>query len=435
MRWSELVKENADDLAKIMTLESGKPLNESYGEVSYGASYIDFYAAEALRPTSAGGGLIIPTPFARAPVPVVAGENKQNVNVNNVARGTAMVIHQGVGVCGIISPWNFPFGMFARKVAPALAAGCTAIVKPSEHTPLIAVAAQYLAECAGVPEGVFEVITADRDNSVLIGDAMCAHSAVKKVSFTGSTDVGKLLMKKCSDTVKRVSLELGGNAAFIVFEDADIDEAVAAAMSSKFRNAGQTCVCADRFLVHAAVEEEFISKFVEAAKMLKVGVGIDESVTLTPLITATAVRELSVKVAEAIEEGAQILTGGNSLPNLGANYFEATILNNVNRESRLWRSETFGPIAAITTFSTEDEAVDLANDTKSGLAAYVMTRDAGRIFRVIERLENGLVGVNEGVISSAYAPFGGVKESGLGREGSSIGIGEYIETKYVFLNH
>ena len=328
----------------------------------------------------------------------------------------------------------FLYSQITRKVGPALAAGCTTVLKPSELTPLTAVVLQVLAKRAGVPEGVFELVTADRDLTREVGDEICTNPAVKKISFTGSTPVGKLLMKLSSETVKRVSLELGGNAAFVVFDDADIDVAVNAAMSSKFRNAGQTCVCADRFIIHHEVEKEFVGKLTEKVKQLNVGHGLKDGVNMGPVISTLPVKNIHKKVEAAISDGANLVCGGSDLPDLGPNYFAPTILTNVNPSSLIWDTETFGPVVAINTFETEDEALSLANDTPSGLASYFCTKDLSRIFRFSSALENGLVGVNEGIISNAAAPFGGVKESGLGREGSVVGINEYIETKYVFLN-
>lgn len=315
-----------------------------------------------------------------------------------------------------------------------MAAGCTTVVKPSELTPLTAVALSVLAKRAGVPDGVFEVVTSDRDMTREVGEEMTTNPIVRKVSFTGSTPVGKLLMKCGSDTVKRLSLELGGNAAFVVFEDADIDVAVNAAMASKFRNAGQTCVCADRFLVHTSVEKEFVSKLTDRVNQLTVGHGMKDGVTMGPVISTLPVRNIKEKVDEAIAEGAKCAVGGNTLDDIGPNYFAPTILTNVSPASLIWCTETFGPVVAVRTFDTEDEALSLANDTPTGLAAYFCTGDLSRIFRFSAALENGIVGVNEGIISNAAAPFGGVKESGLGREGGAAGINEYLETKYVFLN-
>jgi len=419
-KWSALIKENSEDVAKIMTLESGKPLHESRGEVAYGTSFLDYYAGEAIRPNSAGGGYMSPSPFT-APG-------------SGAPRGKIMALHEAVGVCGLITPWNFPIAMITRKAGPALAAGCTAVLKPSELTPLTAVALSVLAKRAGVPDGVFEVVTADRDLTREVGDEMCSNPIIKKISFTGSTPVGKLLMKQSSDTLKRLSLELGGNAAFVVFEDADIDIAVNAAMASKFRNAGQTCVCADRFIIQKSVEEAFVTKLAEKVIQLNIGHGMKDEVTMGPVISTLPVKNLKEKVDEAIVEGATCVVGGSPLPEHGPNYFAPTILTNVNPSSLIWCSETFGPVVAVKTFDSEDEALSLANDTPTGLASYFCTTDLSRIFRFSASLENGIVGVNEGIISNAGAPFGGVKESGLGREGSIVGINEYLETKYVFLN-
>eukprot|EP00591_Stephanopyxis_turris_P016499 CAMPEP_0195539504 /NCGR_PEP_ID=MMETSP0794_2-20130614/50089_1 /TAXON_ID=515487 /ORGANISM="Stephanopyxis turris, Strain CCMP 815" /LENGTH=531 /DNA_ID=CAMNT_0040673539 /DNA_START=87 /DNA_END=1682 /DNA_ORIENTATION=- len=426
-RWSELVKENAHDIAQIMTLESGKPLNESIGEIAYGTSFLDYYAAEAMRSNSAGGGSITPTPFSA---------------VDGSPRGKILAIQEAVGVTAMITPWNFPIAMITRKVGPALAAGCTVLLKPSDLTPLTAIAVQRLAFRAGLPQDVFQLIITDRDHTPEVGNELCTNPIVKKISFTGSTAVGKQLMKIASDTVKRLSLELGGNAPFIVFDDADLQKTIQAALTSKFRNAGQTCVCADRFLVHESLEEEFTSRLVTEVNQFRIGLGITVNTdgttnpnnNLGPLISDTAVQSVKEKVEEAIAEGADCVIGGSTLPNLGPNFFQPTVLRNVSPSSRIWKEETFGPVIAITTFGTEEEAVHLANDTTTGLASYIFSQDMDRIFRVGGRLENGMVGVNEGIISTATAPFGGVKESGLGREGSSVGIAEYLETKYMFIN-
>ena len=418
-KWSTLIKENSEDIAKIMTLESGKPLTEAKGEVAYGTSFLDYFAAEAIRPSSAGGGYMAPSPFTTG---------------DGAPRGRIMAINEAVGVCALITPWNFPIAMITRKVGPALAAGCTTVLKPSELTPLTAVAMSVLAKRAGVPDGVFEVVTADRDLTREVGDEMCSNPIVKKVSFTGSTPVGKLLMKLCSDTVKKVSLELGGNAPFVVFEDADLDVAVNAAMASKFRNAGQTCVCSDRFLVHESVVDEFVTKLTEKVNQLSVGHGMKEGCTMGPVISTLPVKNMHEKVKEAILEGAKCVVGGSPLTDLGPNFYASTILTNVSTKSLIWDTETFGPVVPIKTFETEEEALSLANDTPTGLASYFCTTDLSRVFRFSAALENGIVGVNEGIISNAAAPFGGVKESGLGREGSVVGIAEYVETKYVFVN-
>mmetsp|Transcript_17817 Transcript_17817/g.40469 ORF Transcript_17817/g.40469 Transcript_17817/m.40469 type:complete len:406 (+) Transcript_17817:847-2064(+) len=404
-----------------MTLECGKPIRESLGEVLYGASYLDFYAAEAIRPSSSGGGQLIPTPFADS----VDGKT---------ARGKVIVMKEAIGVTAMITPWNFPFGMIARKVGPALAAGCTAIVKPSELTPLTAIAIRKLALQAGIPKDVFQLITANKSATSCVGEELCRNPVVKKMSFTGSTAVGKLLMKNCSDSVKRVSLELGGNAAFIVFDDADVEVAVAAAMSSKYRNAGQTCVCADRFIIHKSIEISFLERMKKEVERLVVGDGMLEETTMGPMITPEAVSNVAEKVQEAIIEGAELILGGRKLENIGPNFYAPTIIRNVRESSRIWSEETFGPVACVRTFEDEDEAIAMANDTTSGLAVYFCSKNIQRIFRVSERLENGIVGINDGIISSAHCPFGGIKESGLGREGSSEGMTEYVETKYIFMN-
>lgn len=419
MQWSSLVKKNADDIATIMTMESGKPLAESKGEVMYATSFLDYYAAEAIRPTSAGGGFITPTPFATS---------------DGVPRGKVMAVQEAIGVTAMVTPWNFPAAMITRKVGPALAAGCTAVVKPSELTPLTAVALYELAKEAGVPEGVFELVTADRDATVGVGNEFTSNPTVKKISFTGSTAVGKLLMKQSSDTVKRLSLELGGNAPFIVFDDADLDTAVSAAMASKYRNAGQTCVCADRFLVHRSVHDAFIAKLTEKVRQLKVGPGCEPGTTMGPLISEAAAQSVKEKVEEALGGGGECVVGGSALPEIGPNFYQPTIVTNVSPDSKLWCAETFGPVAAVRAFDTEEEAIDLANDSTVGLASYFCSRDLARVFRVAGRLENGIIGINDGIISTAAAPFGGVKESGLGREGSAAGIAEYLETKYMFIN-
>lgn len=335
---------------------------------------------------------------------------------------------------GLITPWNFPIAMITRKVGPALAAGCTCVLKPSELTPLTAIALETLAKRAGVPEGVFELVTADREMTREVGDELCANSIIKKISFTGSTPVGKLLMKQSSATMKRLSLELGGNASFIVFDDADLDVAVNAAMSSKFRNAGQTCVCSDRFLVHKSVHEEFVARLAEKVGQIKIGHGLEDGVNMGPVISNVPMKNLSKKVDAAISDGANCVIGGSPLVDLGPNFFEPTILTNVDTNSLIWCTETFGPVVAVKPFDTEEEAITMANDSSVGLASYICTRDMSRIFRVSGALECGIVGVNEGIISNASAPFGGVKESGLGKEGSALGMKEYLNTKYVFLN-
>ena len=422
-KWSNLIKSNSDDLATIMTMESGKPLQESRGEVNYAASFLDYYAAEALRSTGAGGGFIVPSPFA-------------NVETGG-SRGNIMAIQQAVGVCGLIAPWNFPLAMITRKAGPALAAGCTTVCKPSELTPLSAIALSNLAGRAGIPSEVFQVITASTADTPAVGTALATSPQIHKLSFTGSTRVGKLLMKQSADTVKRLSLELGGNAPFVVFEDADIDQAVSAAIGSKYRNARQTCVCADRFLIHSSVHEKFVGKLVAKIRTtIKLGPGINDDTTMGPLITDQALQMVADKVRQAIQGGATCMIGGKVVEGLedGGHFYEPTVLTNVNQKSDIWKLETFGPVTAIIKFDTEEEALAIANDSPVGLASYFCTKDLSRAFRFSKSLECGLVGVNEGIISSCVAPFGGVKESGLGREGSHLGIAEYLETKYIFMN-
>ena len=418
-KWSDEIKDNMEDMATIMTMESGKPLAESKGEVMYACSFLDYYAGEALRPTSAGGGFIAPSTFSTP---------------EGTPRGQIIAINEAVGVTAMVTPWNFPAAMITRKVGPALAAGCTAVVKPSELTPLSAIALCALGKKAGIPDGVFELVVAGTDSTPAVGEEFCSNPIVKKISFTGSVAVGKLLARQSADTVKKVSLELGGNAPFIVFDDADVDVAVQAAVASKFRHAGQTCVCSDRFLVHQSIHDEFVSKFVAAVEQLKVAPGMNEGATMGPLIASNAAEIVRAKVEEAIAEGGKCVTGGSALPDVGANFFQPTIITEVDTESRIWKEETFGPVAAIRSFDTEEEALEVANDCSVGLASYFCSQDLSRVFRVAKQVETGIVGVNTGIISTASAPFGGVKESGLGREGSAMGIGEYLETKYMFVN-
>ncbi len=402
-QWFELIITHQDELATLMTLEQGKPLNEARNEVVYGAAFVEWFSEEAKRLY----GDLIPAPM----------RDRRFV-----------VMKQPVGVVAAITPWNFPLAMITRKVAPALAAGCTVVVKPSELTPLSALALATLAQRAGLPRGVFNVITT-RD-AARVGDELTSNPLVRKLSFTGSTEVGKLLSHKCADTVKRISLELGGNAPFIVFDDADLDEAVAGALASKYRNSGQTCVCANRILVQQGVYEAFVAKLHDAVAQLQVGRGMEEGVTQGPLINMHAVRKVEEHIADAVQKGASIVCGGKR-HNLGGTFFEPTVLRDVTSSMRVASEETFGPVAPLFCFKTEAEAIAMANDTTSGLAAYFYCRDVARVIRVSEALEYGMVGVNEGVISTEVAPFGGVKESGLGREGSRYGIDEYIELKYV----
>ncbi len=403
-RWYELVMEHADDLAYLMTREQGKPLAEARGEISYGASFIEWFAEEAKRVY----GDIIP---------------------QTVPSRRILVLKQPVGVCAAITPWNFPNAMITRKCAPGLAVGCTFVVKPSSLTPFSALALAELAERAGLPKGVLNIVTGPAG---VIGDELCASKTVRKLSFTGSTAVGKLLLKKCADTVKRVSMELGGHAPFIVFDDADLDAAVEGALACKFRNAGQTCVCTNRIYVQAGVFDRFAEKLAARASQLRVGPGTRPDTEIGPLIDEAAVEKVEEHIQDAIAKGAQLLTGGKRHA-VGRLFFEPTVIANCNREMKITHEETFGPVAPLYRFETEEEAVRLANESDVGLAGYFYARDLGRVFRVAEALEVGLVGVNDGVISTEVAPFGGVKESGLGREGSKYGIDEYLEIKYVSL--
>ena len=404
--WYELIVRHADDLAAIMTAECGKPLAEARGEVLYGASFVEWFAEEAKRVY----GDVIPS---------------------HAAGKRVLVTKQPIGVVGAITPWNFPSAMITRKCAPALAVGCPVVVKPSELTPYSATALAELAARAGVPPGVFNVVVGA--DAASIGGALCASPTVRKLGFTGSTAVGKLLMAQASATVKKVSLELGGNAPFIVFDDADLDLAVAGAMASKFRNAGQTCVCANRILVQAGIYDAFAARLTAAVEALRQGVGTADGVTLGPLIDARAVAKTAAHVDDALAKGATLLTGGAAVPSLGPNFYAPTVLAGATAEMRVFSEETFGPLAPLFRFETEAEAVALANDTPYGLAAYFFTRDLGRAWRVSEALEYGMVGVNEGIISTEVAPFGGVKESGLGREGSYYGAEEFVEPKYVLM--
>jgi succinate-semialdehyde dehydrogenase/glutarate-semialdehyde dehydrogenase len=402
-KWCELLLDNVDDLALILSKEQGKPFQEAKGEIRYGASFIEWFAEEAKRVY----GDIIPADNA----------NKRIV-----------VLKQPVGVVAAITPWNFPNAMITRKVAPALAAGCTVVVKPAEETPLSALALAVLAERAGIPAGVFNVITTNSPSEA--GREFTSNSLVRKLSFTGSTEVGKLLMSKCAGTVKKISLELGGNAPFIVFDDADIDQAVEGALASKYRNAGQTCICANRFLVQETVFDEFVEKFTKSSNNQKVGDSMEEGVTIGPLINKRAMDKVEYFIADALSKGAQISTGGKP-HSLGGTFFEPTVIIDVRREMLLAQEEIFGPVAPIFKFKTEEEAISIANDTPYGLAAYFYGRDIARVWRVAEALEYGMVGINTGIISTAVAPFGGLKESGIGREGSKYGIEEFLEIKYL----
>jgi succinate-semialdehyde dehydrogenase/glutarate-semialdehyde dehydrogenase len=405
MKWFALIVANADDLARILTAEQGKPLAEARGEVIYGASFIEWFAEEARRVY----GETIPT-------------------TDNGKR--YLVLKQPIGVCAAITPWNFPIAMITRKVAPALAAGCPVVIKPAEQTPLSALALAELAQRAGMPAGVLNVITADAAGSIVIGKVLCESDTVRHLSFTGSTEVGRILMKQCSPTVKKLSLELGGNAPFIVFDDADIDSAVDGAMISKYRNAGQTCVCANRLYVQDGIYDTFIARLAEKARGIKVGNGFETGVTQGPMIDANAIAKVEAHIADALSKGARVVVGGERIDE---RFFQPTVLADVTPDMICTREETFGPMAPVTRFRTEAEVIALANATEFGLASYFYSRDIGRVFRVAEALEYGMVGINTGLISTSEVPFGGVKQSGLGREGGHQGMDDYVETKYLCL--
>jgi succinate-semialdehyde dehydrogenase/glutarate-semialdehyde dehydrogenase len=409
LKWFQLLMQHQADLARIMTAEQGKPFAEAKGEVAYAASFVEWFAEEAKR---------------------VNGETLPPFDNNR----RLMVLKQPIGVCAAITPWNFPLAMITRKVAPALAAGCPVIIKPAEHTPLTALAAAELALRAGLPAGVLNLLSADSDNSIAIGKALCASDTVRHISFTGSTEVGRILMAQSAPTVKKMSLELGGNAPFIVFDDADLDSAVEGALASKYRNAGQTCVCANRLYVQAGVYDAFVEKFAAKVRTLKVGNGFEAGVTQGPLIEPAAVQKVERHIADAVAKGARVVVGGNQAQTQQSGLFIApTVLADATADMLCAREETFGPLAPIFKFNTEQEAIDAANNTEFGLASYFYSRDVGRIFRVAEALEYGMVGINAGVIATEHVPFGGVKQSGLGREGSHHGIDDYVELKYLCL--
>ena len=403
-RWFDLQIEYADELAMLMTLEQGKPLAEAKGEVVYAASFVEFFAEEAKRVY----GETIPTPKADARV---------------------VCIKQPIGVVAAITPWNFPAAMITRKVGPALAVGCTVVCKPASETPLTALALAELGARAGIPKGVFNVITG---KASVIGGELTSSSIVRMLTFTGSTEIGKVLMEQCAKTVKKVGMELGGNAPFIVFDDADLDKAVEGAMASKYRNAGQTCVCANRIYVQDGVYDAFAAKLAAEVKKLKVGNGVETGVTTGPLINKAAVTKVEEHIEDALAKGAKVIVGGKR-HKLGGSFFEPTVLTGITQEMKVAREETFGPVAPLFRFKTEEEAIRLANDTEFGLAAYFYSRDIGRVWRVGEALEYGIIGINEGIISSEVVPFGGVKESGLGREGSHHGVEEFLEIKYMLM--
>jgi len=404
-KWFELMMAAQEDLAKLMTAEQGKPLAESRGEIAYGASFVEWFAEEGKRVY----GDTIPSPWTDKRL---------------------LAFKEPIGVTAAITPWNFPNAMITRKVAPALAAGCTAVIKPAEQTPLSALALAELAQRAGMPPGVFNIVTADEKQSIAVGKVLCDSPIVRKLSFTGSTQVGRILMQQCAPTLKKLSLELGGNAPFIVFGDADVDAAVEGALISKYRNTGQTCVCTNRFFAHAKIYDEFVQKLATKAATLKVGSGFDAGVQQGPLIDANALAKVEAHVADAVSKGATVLTGGKPHER-GGTFYAPTVLANVTKDMLVAREETFGPVAPVFRFETDDEAVAAANSVEYGLAAYFFSRDVGRVLRVAEQLEFGMVGVNTGIISTEVAPFGGVKQSGFGREGSYQGIEEYLITKYV----
>ncbi len=402
-KWFDLLMANQEDLARLMTAENGKPLAESRGEVAYGASFVEWFAEEAKR---------------------INGETLPTFDNNR----RLLVQRQPIGVCAAITPWNFPLAMITRKVAPALAAGCPVIIKPAEQTPLTALAAAELARQAGLPDGVLQVITADAEQSVAIGKVLCAADAVRHISFTGSTEVGRILMAQCAPSIKKMSLELGGNAPFIVFDDADLDSAVEGAWASKYRNAGQTCVCANRFYVQEGVYDAFVEKFAAKVATAKVGNGFEDGVNQGPLIEPSALDKVARHLEDAQAKGARVVTGGKRLQ---GQFFEPTVVADAKPNMLCATEETFGPFAPVFKFKTEQEAIDAANATVYGLASYFYARDVGRIFRVSEALEYGMVGVNVGILATEHVPFGGVKQSGLGREGSHHGIDDYVEIKFI----
>ena len=404
-KWFDLMMANADDLAALMTAEQGKPLAEAKGEVVYGASFVEWFAEEAKR--------------VSGDVPSSTWSDKRMV-----------VLRQPIGVCAAITPWNFPIAMITRKVAPAIAAGCAIVIKPAEQTPLSALAMAELAQRAGMPAGVINILTADADRSIALGKILCDSPVVRHLSFTGSTPVGRILMQQSAATVKKLALELGGHAPFIVFDDADIDAAVEGALQSKYRNAGQTCVCTNRFYAHESIYDSFVAKLAAGAARIKVGDGFEAGVAQGPLIDAQAMEKVADHVADAIAKGATIVTGGKAHA-LGGHFYEPTVLSNITSDMKIMHEETFGPVAAVIRFSTEAEVIAAANATDFGLASYFYARDIGRVWRVAEQLEYGMVGINTGLISNEVAPFGGVKQSGLGREGSKYGIDEYLEMKYL----
>jgi succinate-semialdehyde dehydrogenase/glutarate-semialdehyde dehydrogenase len=404
-RWFDLIMQNQEDLAQILTAEMGKPLAEARGEIAYGASFIEWFAEEGKR---VYGDLI----------PQHQGDKR------------ILVMKQPIGVVAAITPWNFPNAMITRKVGPALAVGCAVVVKPATETPLSALALAALAEEAGLPKGLMSVVVGN--NSRAIGGELCSNQIVRKLTFTGSTEVGRVLMRQCSEDIKKLSLELGGNAPFIVFDDADIDAAVEGAMISKYRNSGQTCVCANRIYVQAGVYDEFVEKFAAAVRTMKIGNGADDGVVQGPLINVEAIEKVEEHIADAVEKGGKVIEGGNR-HSLGGSFFEPTIVRDVTKNMKVAREETFGPLAPVFKFEDEDDVVAQANDTEFGLASYFYARDLSRVWRVGEALEYGMVAVNTGILSTEVAPFGGIKQSGLGREGSKYGLEDFLEMKYMLL--
>ncbi len=406
-KWFELLMANQDDLGRMMTAEQGKPLPEAKGEVAYGASFVEWYAEEAKR---------------------VNGETLPQFDNNR----RLMVLKQPIGVCAAITPWNFPLAMITRKVAPALAAGCTVIIKPAELTPLTALATAELAMRAGIPAGVLNILSADADNSIAIGKVLCASDVVRHISFTGSTEVGRILMAQSAPTIKKLSLELGGNAPFIVFDDADIESAVEGAFASKYRNAGQTCVCSNRFYVQEGVYDQFVEKFAAKVRTAKIGNGFEDGVNQGPMIEEAALAKVQRHVDDAVAKGGRVLVGGKRLKSLGSGqFFEPTLVADATPDMLCATEETFGPFAPVFKFKTEQDAIAAANNTEFGLASYFYSRDIGRIYRVGEALEYGMVGINVGILATEHVPFGGVKQSGLGREGSHFGMDDYLEIKYL----
>lgn len=404
-KWTNLMVKNSDDLAKLVCLENGKPYSEALGEVKYAASYLEWYAEEAPR---------------------IYGDTLSTQNANN----RTYTIKEPIGVCGFITPWNFPLAMIARKVGAAIAAGCTVVIKPAGETPLSALAIAYLSELAGFPKGVINIVTSNV-NTKSVGKELCQNKLIRKLSFTGSTETGKILMEQCSGSLKKLSLELGGNAPFIVFPDADISAAIEGILVCKYRGAGQTCVCANRIFVHESIYKEFSIRLVEEVKKFKIGYGLEEGVTLGPLIHQNALNKIQGHVRDAVSKGAQLLLGGNNLEHFGANYYAPTVLGGVTIEMLCSMEETFGPVASLIQFKSENEVIRMANECDVGLASYFYTKDLSRAYRVTEAIETGMVGINVGAISDCAFPFGGIKASGFGREGSKYGIDDYLTIKSV----